>query len=144
MTATIFTAADATNGVVTTSGNDGTLKLQTGPNGAKVDALSFDVAGIPTFNQLTKSLGASGTITLPGGLIVKWGSATSGGATNTVTYPAAFPTATVFATCINTTAATYTFPIPAKAAASFNNICYAPATGTPTASIAYDWLALGY
>jgi hypothetical protein len=45
MTQTIITAGDATNGLVQAAGNDGTLVIQTGPNGAKVNALSIDAAG---------------------------------------------------------------------------------------------------
>jgi len=137
-------AGDASSeGKLANGTNDGTVKIRVGPFGSKVDGLTISAAGIPTFDQLTKTLGASGSVVLPGGLIVKWGSATSGAATNTVTYPVAFPTATVFAACIQTTASVYIWPITAKAAGSFNNICYNTA-GTPTASIAYDWLALGY
>lgn len=143
MTATTITAAGASDSLAITSGNDGTLVIQSGPTGAKVNALTLSSAGVPTFDQLAKTLGSSGTVTLPSGLIIKWGSATSGAGTNTVTYPTAFPTATVFATCIHTSAAVYVWPITAKAAASFNNVCYTTG-GTPTASIAYDWLAIGY
>lgn len=50
MPATTITAGDATNGsAVTAGGNDGTLKLQTGPAGAKVDAVTFAADGTPTF-----------------------------------------------------------------------------------------------
>lgn len=49
MTTTTITAADATNGLVQTGGNDGTLTLRTGPSGGKVNALSFASDGTPTF-----------------------------------------------------------------------------------------------
>jgi hypothetical protein len=45
MTTTTITAADATNGLVQTGGNDGTLTLRTGPSGGKVNALSIDATG---------------------------------------------------------------------------------------------------
>jgi hypothetical protein len=48
MTQTIITAGDAVNGLVQAAGNDGTLVLQVGPNGAKVNALSFAIDGSPT------------------------------------------------------------------------------------------------
>lgn len=144
MTTTTLNAATTTTGAGIAGGDDGTLTIKTGATaGAQVNALSFTAAGVPTFDQLVKTLGASGSIVLPGGLIIKWGSATSGGATNTVTSPVAFPTATVFATCIHTSASVYIWPVTAKAAASFNNVCYT-AAAVPTAGIAYDWLALGY
>ena len=42
---TLLTAGDATTGAVITSGSDGIIKIQTGPAGAKVDALTIDAAG---------------------------------------------------------------------------------------------------
>lgn len=49
MTASIITAATASSGLVYSSGNDGTLKLQSGPAGSPVDALTFAADGTPTF-----------------------------------------------------------------------------------------------
>jgi hypothetical protein len=45
MTQTIITAGDASAGLAQSAGNDGTLVLQTGPAGGKVNALIADVAG---------------------------------------------------------------------------------------------------
>lgn len=45
MTQTIITAAGASDALSLTPGNDGTLVVQVGPTGAKVNALSFDAAG---------------------------------------------------------------------------------------------------
>ena len=50
MAQTIITAGDATSGgIVAAGGNDGTMVLQTGPAGGKVNALSFASDGTPTF-----------------------------------------------------------------------------------------------
>ena len=50
MAQTTITAGDATSGgIVATGGNDGTMVLQTGPAGSKVNALAIDAAGTPTF-----------------------------------------------------------------------------------------------
>jgi hypothetical protein len=50
MTQNIITAGDAVNQFVEVAGgNDGTLIIRVGPNGAKVDAISIDAAGVPTF-----------------------------------------------------------------------------------------------
>jgi hypothetical protein len=49
MTATFLHSGDASNGASITNGNDGTMVVQVGPNGAKVNALSFAVDGTPTF-----------------------------------------------------------------------------------------------
>ena len=40
MPSNIITAGDATNGLIYTGGNDNTLTLQTGPSGAKVNAVT--------------------------------------------------------------------------------------------------------
>ena len=49
MTATIITASGASDPTVITGGNDGTLVIQTGPSGGKVNALTFGADGTPTF-----------------------------------------------------------------------------------------------
>jgi len=49
MTQTILTASGVGNAASLAAGNDGTFILQTGPDGAKVNALSFDATGVPTF-----------------------------------------------------------------------------------------------
>jgi hypothetical protein len=50
MTQSTITAGDATSsGITTLGGNDGTLILQTGPSGAKVNAMSLAADGTPTF-----------------------------------------------------------------------------------------------
>jgi hypothetical protein len=49
MSQTIITAGDASAGLVQSAGNDGTLVLQTGAAGAKVNAISLAADGTPTF-----------------------------------------------------------------------------------------------
>jgi len=48
MTTTTIIAGDTANGLVQSAGNDGTLTLQTGPNGGKVNAIALDATGQPT------------------------------------------------------------------------------------------------
>jgi len=50
--------------------------------------------------QFPATLAANGTQTLPSGLIIKWGTGTASSAGVIITYPVAFPTATVL-TVIN-------------------------------------------
>ena len=45
MTATTLTASGASDSSALSSGNDGTLVIQTGPSGGKVNALTLDAAG---------------------------------------------------------------------------------------------------
>ena len=49
MPSTFITVGDALSGLSQTAGNDGTLVVQTGPAGGKINALSVDAAGKPTF-----------------------------------------------------------------------------------------------
>ena len=52
MTATIITAGDVVQpGFGISSGNDGTVVIQAGPNGAKVNAVSIDATGKASFPQ---------------------------------------------------------------------------------------------
>lgn len=51
MASTDLVAGDATNNATYTGGNDGTMKLRVGPNGAKVDALTFTSGGVASFPQ---------------------------------------------------------------------------------------------
>jgi len=48
MSSTTLTAGDSANGYVQSAGNDGTLTLQTGPNGSKLNAIALDATGQPT------------------------------------------------------------------------------------------------
>ena len=70
MAQTIITAGDATSGgIVAAGGNDGTMVLQTGAAGSKVNALAIDAAGNATFygavNQpMINNTGAASDVTL--------------------------------------------------------------------------------
>lgn len=59
MTQTTITAGDATTGLAYSGGNDGTLAIQTGPNGAKVNAVSYAADGTPTFLKSGLVLGTA-------------------------------------------------------------------------------------
>ena len=63
MTTTLITAADATNGFIQASGNDGTLTIQSGPNGGKVNALSIDATGKVALVGQTVSASVVNTVT---------------------------------------------------------------------------------
>ena len=49
MAATLITAGDALSGLSQTAGNDGTLIVQAGPAGAKLNAIALAADGTPTF-----------------------------------------------------------------------------------------------
>lgn len=73
---------------------DGTAKLARGNAGATTqDILTIDAAGKVDLLNLLRSLAAEGSYTLPGGLIVKWGTCNSSTTPQAKTFPTAFPTA---------------------------------------------------
>ncbi|MDE3022478.1 MAG: hypothetical protein KGI54_11535 [Pseudomonadota bacterium] len=63
MTQSIITAGDASAGFVQTGGNDGTLVLQTGAAGSKVNAISIDAAGKVSITGQTVSASTTNTVT---------------------------------------------------------------------------------
>jgi hypothetical protein len=84
----------ANNFTLDASADNGTMKLARGNAGATTqDILTVDANGKPVFNQLALSIADPGYITLPGGLIIQWGKASTGAANVTVTtaFPIAFP-----------------------------------------------------
>jgi len=80
MTQTIITAGDASAGLVQQGGNDGTLVLQTGAAGAKVNAASFDTSGNAAF---LANVTAAGVDLRPIGVGQSWQDVTSSRAAST-------------------------------------------------------------
>lgn len=141
MTATFLYSGDASNGASITNGNDGTMVVQVGPNGAKVNALSLSVAGIPTFNQLTQSLSANGYKKLDGGLIIQWGTAsTSASSSVVVTYPIAFSAAAFVTLATARTGASNARVTSTDAGSSTQFTIFTDISSTITCA----WIALGY
>ena len=85
---TIFKAGGASDSSELASGNDGALTIQTGPSGAKINALAFASDGTPTFlksvlaNLPTNAIGYS---TGAGGAVTQITSRTTGVTLNTPT-----------------------------------------------------------
>jgi hypothetical protein len=75
MSQTIITAGDASAGLVSSAGNDGTLVLQSGAAGSKVNALSFAADGTPTLIKQP---------VVPAQSMVRVNTANGYGSTNTV------------------------------------------------------------
>jgi len=63
MTQSIITAGDASAGLVQSAGNDGTLVLQSGPAGGKINAVAIDAAGKVALTGQTVSASSTNTIT---------------------------------------------------------------------------------
>ena len=63
MTQSIITAGDASAGLVTSAGNDGTLVLQSGPAGGKINAVAIDATGKVALTGQTVSASTTNTIT---------------------------------------------------------------------------------
>lgn len=107
-----------------------------------LDAAGFatgnDVSKALTVGLFTKSLGSSGYITLPGGLIIQWGTSTGGG---TITFPVTFPNALVSITSTyNASLADNQNPlgVSARSTSGFTSQSY------DQGSTAIYWLAIGY
>lgn len=104
-------------------------------------ATSADLSGL---TQFAKSLGVSGYQKLPGGLIIQWGSYTTGaGGNGTITFPIAFPTACRAITFIpqSATATTYGVNQVSVTTSQTTIISSAGSSGTP---LALNWMAVGY
>lgn len=83
------------NFTLTAEAADGTMKLARGNAGATTqDIITVASTGAVDFPQLVKSLGINGYLTLPGGVILQWGTtAVASLDAYTITFPTAFPTA---------------------------------------------------
>ncbi|MGD8327647.1 MAG: hypothetical protein PVF65_12090 [Sphingomonadales bacterium] len=120
----------------TTASNEGALytKAVTG-----VTQLFFREENNGTERQMTGAFTAasSGELIIPGGLTLKWGTATTAGTTLTVTYPSPFSTATYNVQITSLSAgATTIFSSSSYVAASF--LC---TSSNPNES--FSWLAIG-
>lgn len=103
---------------------------------------STKVATTAFANPSTTLGSTAGSVTLPGGLILKYGTQTSLGPGNfTITYPVAFPTATVYANFIGNTN---------NASTNSNNVLVSLSASAVTfgnengATITAYWFALGF
>jgi hypothetical protein len=63
MPSSIITAGDASNGLVVASGNDGAVVIQSGPAGAKVNALSIAASGVVSLTGQIVSASTTNTVT---------------------------------------------------------------------------------
>jgi hypothetical protein len=84
----------ANNITIDSSADNGTGRIYQGNAGTPVrDILTWDAAGKPDFAQLARSIGATGSYELPGGLIIKWGVLSASGSAQTHTFATPFPSA---------------------------------------------------
>lgn len=126
------------NFTLTAEAADGSMKLARGvAGGTTQDILTINSLGEVDFPQMIRSFGANGYQKLPGGLIIQWGSSTSG-ATGTVTFPLAFPNscASVTGTCVNTVGSVETLE---TVTITNTNFSFAIGNGT-----SFRWIAIGY
>lgn len=73
---------------------NGTMRLARGNVGAALsDIFTVNAAGEVDFPQMIRSIGATGYIKLPGGLIVQWGTGSFSTAGSAISFPISFPTA---------------------------------------------------
>jgi len=116
-------SATATQNFTLQTNVDGTAKLARGNAGATTqDILTIDTNGKVDLLNLVRSIGAEGSYTLPGGLIIKWGTCTSSTTPTTKTFPVAFPTAcfSVVITPQRSSGTTYADGVTSVTASGFN------------------------
>jgi len=154
-------------------GNDGTVVVQTGAFGAKVNALTLDNAGNASVvgtasvaaataagHAMTKSAvetlvggatpaaslkAASGYQKMPSGVIIQWGYVASGGGSSgtTVTFPIAF-TATPSVTITSASAVTIVYNAASTNTTTTTVYSYSSTTGGGAAASPFFWMAIGY
>lgn len=91
--------------------------------------------------SFSSSLAASGYQKLPSGLIIQWGNVSVSGATGTVTYPIAFPNATLNVVLTASAAGSTSFYASTNNTPSTTSFGYATNVG---ASNGLRWVAIGY
>lgn len=147
-TAPTPTAADSSTKVATTAFvNSTALTLAAGSTAvtqAKTDS-STKVATTSFANPSSTLATTAASVTLPGGMIIKVGTAPSigpgGGGVFSVTYPVAFPNATVFAIFIvdaNNATGNSVLLVTSKSPTGFS------AVNTSGTTVNANWLAIGY
>lgn len=128
---------------------DGTLKLARGNAGATTqDILTIDTNGKVDLLNLARSLGTTGSYTLPGGLIIKWGSGTSSGTAVgncAVTFATAFPTTCYAVFAISGNSAGYIVSgSGSPTASSAPNLTLRNSSSQVIVSgIGFSWIAIG-
>lgn len=131
------------NFTLTAEAADGTMKLARGNAGATTqDIITVASNGVVDFPQLARTLGTSGSFTLPGGLIVKWGAVPSlvASGTSVVTFPGgSFPTAVV---SVMVTPASST--ISSGSATSATSSGFTLLNNNSGSTVSFYWLAIGY
>ena len=142
--AQLGTSGTATqNFTLTAEAANGTMKLARGNAGATTqDILTVDAAGKVDLLNLVRSIGTNGYYTLPGGLIIQWGTSGSvaSSGTGTVTFPLAFPAncfAVVFSEITNTPTAASHSVVSSKSTSQFQWL------NAGAGSTAIYWIAIG-
>lgn len=145
--AQLGTSGTATqNFTLTAESADGTMKLARGNAGATTqDILTINAAGLPDFPTLARTLGTTGSYTLPGGLVIKWGVVnTSAGADTAVTFATPFTTALycVFGQQPYASTVVVNFQVVPSSGSVNGFYCNSVSPGGRNAMSAY-WLAIG-
>lgn len=136
------------NFTLTAEAADGTMKLARGNAGATTqDIITVASDGKVDFPQLSKTLATNGSYTLPGGLIIKWGTSITNSTTSpnaTVSFSNAFPTACAVCLASPQGANPNTYVIQTSSV-SASNATFTGSLGTSILSgIGFSWIAIGY
>lgn len=133
------------NFTLTAEAADGSMKLARGvAGGTTQDILTINSLGEVDFPQMIRSLGSSGYLKLPSGLILQWGNQNFSGSANTViTFPIAFPNACVADTYLGSGSAFITGITRTNTTRTISAAIYP--SSTPMGSGAtFTWIAIGY
>lgn len=136
-------SATATNNFVLQTNLDGTAKIARGNAGATTqDILTVDAAGKVDLPQLVRSLGVTGSYTLPGELIIKWGYTTTSAGSVTITFAVPFPTAPFSAVASAQNAANVVAVVNSFSVSTMTLYTHTGNTGSAAVANVY-WIAIG-
>ena len=173
MTTTTLISGDNQANATFTGGNDGTVVVQTGAFGAKVNALTLDNSGNASVvgtasvaaataasHAMTKSAVETlvgGTTTaaslkatngyqkMPSGVIIQWGYVASGGGSSgtTITFPIAF-SATPSVNVTSASSVTIVYNAASTSSTTTTVYSYSSTTGGGASASPFFWMAIGY
>ena len=142
-TLTVSDAFTVSKGGAAVTGNStvtGTLTVS-----STIGAAAGTKAGLAViYDQFPATLASPGTMTLPSGLIIKWGTGTYTAGTGSVTFAANFPTALLNVQCTLTTAGAAHGSYPPGPSPASYAVSGFTVYGGAGQSGSFSWLAIGY
>jgi len=130
----------ANNFTLDASADNGSLTLN---RNSGQDIMTVDAAGKVAFPQMPQTLGTNGSYELPGGLIIKWGTLTTGSsATSPVAFASAFTTACYVVSTNTQNTGPYVSNTNSLSVSGFNCDAWVM-SGATRAAVIVNWIAIG-